>query len=136
MQRVIDRVQLERMFRAEPDEYDPVNTFLEDAPDRFPNPNTRALRRLSRCLEAQGARLIVFDNPIHPIASYLGRGQKRVEEYRVEMNRIADEEGFTFIDPDLVPFLDEDHFRDWVHANERGRAILTEFMGDYLEENL
>jgi hypothetical protein len=60
----------------------------------------------------------------------------RVEEYRAHTARIAAEEGFTYIDSKQLPTLDEDHFKDWVHANERGRKILTDFLGDYLEESL
>jgi hypothetical protein len=105
--------------------------LLEREPDAYPNPNTRSLGRLARCLRAHGGRLLVIEAPTHPIQALLVP-RSRLEAAHAELLQLAKSEGFTLLSKTQLPPLDEDDFSDWVHTNARGRERLTAFLADTL----
>lgn len=112
-----------------------ANWLRDPTPDVYPNPNTRALAQLARRLGEVGTPLLVVEAPLHPAQFKLGIGT-RVQRYHAHLRELAAAEGFVLLAQDQVPQLDDWEFRDWVHANERGRQRLTAFLGDYLTDHL
>jgi hypothetical protein len=122
------RVRVEHMMEG----VDQWQTWTADPePDVYPNPNTRALGRLARRLRERGSQLVVIEAPMHPVQTLLVP-RARVEAMRAELARLAEADGFALIRRDALPALGEDDFSDWVHANERGRERLTEFLAGAL----
>jgi hypothetical protein len=109
--------------------------LAEQAPDTYPNPNTRALARLAGRLRAAGSRLVVIEGPAHPMRASL-LPKRRLEREREELARLAAEAGFELVPASALPALGESEFADWIHANERGRERLTAFLGEWLARTL
>jgi len=122
-----ERIRLEHGLEGR----DAFQEWVSQEPDRYPNPNTRALAHLARTLRAAGASLVVLDAPVHPILMKLGI-RERVARYRSLLRELAEAEGFAWLDAEQLPRLAEHEFLDWIHANDRGRERLTGFLGDHL----
>jgi hypothetical protein len=128
LDREAHRVRVEHMLEG----VDQWQTWIADPePDAYPNPNTRALGRLARRLREGGARLVVIEAPLHPVQALLVP-RRRVEAMRAELARLAEAEDFTLVRREALPALGEDDFSDWVHANDRGRERLTDFLAGAL----
>ena len=104
----------------------PLKTWIRDrSPESYPNPNTRAVGRLSRLARNGGARLVVLETPFHPYLARLA-GVKRLELIRAEIVRMSRDEGFDYLRIDEIVAIGIEHFRDQTHLNEEGRRIFTE----------
>jgi hypothetical protein len=94
---------------------------------------TRALRSTIYSLHSRGidvALLLVpatpdYD-PLHP------HGEADVRAYRAVLNDVVEDTGVTVID--ATPIDDERYFRDAIHVNCPGRALLTRSIADRWEK--
>jgi hypothetical protein len=126
--REAERARLRHMMEGG----DALQEWARDrAPEVYPNPNSRALGLLARRLREHGARLVVLDPPLHPMAAMLV-SPRRVTAYRETLRELAAQDGFELIPAEALPPLAEADFADWVHANARGRERLTAALADAL----
>lgn len=104
----------------------PLRRWIKDhAGDTYPNPNTRAVALLARKAREAGVKLIVLETPYHPHLALLA-GEGRLQAVRALLERMAREEGFTYIRADEMATFGIDDFKDHTHLNEAGRRIFTE----------
>jgi hypothetical protein len=114
---------------------DAWQTWIRDRThDELDNPNTRALGYLARRLRELNAPLIVVEAPVHPVPKLLSA--KRLKSYHERLSELAETGAFTLISTDELPTMDEDDFKDMIHASPQGRARLTDFIAERLEDTL
>jgi hypothetical protein len=131
LERQSNRVRLRHMLEGS----DAFQSWIRDrAPDELENPNTRALGHLAQRLRRLAAPLIVVEAPVHPLTELLAA--KRLKRYQTRLAELAETEGFTLIEADELPAMDENDFADMVHANPQGRERLTGFIADRLAGTL
>jgi len=123
-----DRVRLEQMrLQIEASRgRGPIGRWIRSREiDRYPNPNTRAVALLARKARAAGTELVVLETPYHPHLALLA-GERLLRAVRSELERMAREEGFTYLRAADMATLGIDDFKDHTHLNEAGRRVFTE----------
>lgn len=126
----------DRMRQAREGDFGAVLAWIRGrVPERYPNPNTRAIRYLARRLREAGGALVLMESPAHPVVSVL-MPPARVDPFRTYMREIADREGILYITGDDLPALGLEHFEDQSHLNPAGSAIVTAVVAERLREVL
>ncbi|GEM_PF-1982449 len=92
-------------------------------------------------LVARGIKLIVVNGPSHFLLKLNARARRRFVEklsstYSEFLQRQSREIGFAYVNAESLPDLDETCFSDAVHLNQKGRAMLTQFIENYLHNYL
>jgi hypothetical protein len=131
LQSHVRRIRIRHML----DGSDAWQTWIRDRThDELDNPNTRALGLLARRLRELNAPLIVVEAPVHPVPKLLSA--KKLKRYHERLSELAETGAFTLISTDELPTMDEDDFKDMIHASPQGRARLTDFIAERLADTL
>ena len=90
--------------------------------------------QIAEDMTSEGVDLIVISGPTHPLLA-----ETYDEELDYAFNNFlynqSESIGFTYLSKDELPSFNEEDFIDFTHLNAEGRAKMSEFIEDYLEEN-
>jgi len=104
----------------------PLVRWVRDRrPDRYPNPNTRAIAFLGRRLVERDTRFVLVEAPIHPLFALLVAADK-LRAFRDTMRELAVAADATFVPATEMPALEVEEFEDQAHLNARGQRLVTD----------